>query len=210
MTGMSIRQRAAVNRPRSHSEAVRGRLNVGRVPIHNTPRAAEFSRRTIATARFYAILLLASIVLARSDMQPVLELRVLDIIPVAQEAGVYLAVHSDRGSSRFGFHLYSVHGLQTGVYGIPIYLRADDLLSLSTGEALERIFQGLGIPAERALCVTALPAVSVYALPAPDAPVEVLFRPHELALLKLLAWEVAQGRRDPHGVEDSVASCESE
>ncbi len=143
-------------------------------------------------------------------MQPVLKLRVLDIIRVAQEAGVYLAVHSDCGASRFGFHLYSVHGLQTGIFGIPIYLRADDLLVLSTGEALERIFEALGIPAERALCVTALPTTSTCTLPAPDAPVEVLFRPHELALLKLLAWEVAQGRRDPHGVEDPVVSFESE
>lgn len=143
-------------------------------------------------------------------MQSALKLRVLDIIRVAQEAGVYLAVHSDCGASRFGFHLYSVHGLKNGIYGIPIYLRADDLLSLSTGEALGRIFQGLGIPAERALCVTALPAANAYVLPAPDVPAEVLFRPHELALLKLLAWEVAQGRRDPHGVEDALAPSESE
>ncbi len=143
-------------------------------------------------------------------MQSVLKLRVLDIIRVAQEAGVYLAVHSDCGASRFGFHLYSVHGLQTGIYGIPIYLRADDLLSLTTGEALEQIFQGLGIPAERALCITALPASNACVLPAPDAPAEVLFRPHELALLKLLAWEVAQGRRDPHGVENAFVPSESE
>lgn len=143
-------------------------------------------------------------------MQPVLKLRVLDIIQVAQEAGIYLAVHSDCGASRFGFHLYSVHGLQTGMYGIPIYLQADDLLALSTGEALERIFHGLGIPAEPALRYPALPASSTCALPALNAPEEVQFRPHEMALLKLLAWEVAQGRRDPHGAEEDLVSSEFE
>lgn len=143
-------------------------------------------------------------------MQSVLKLRVLDIIRVAQEAGVYLAVHGDCGAARFGFHLFSVHGLQTGRYGIPIYLQAEDLLSLSTGEALEQIFQGLGIPAERALRITALPVASICVLPMPDAPVEVLFRPHELALLTLLAWEVAQGRRDPHGVEVALTPFEAE
>ena len=143
-------------------------------------------------------------------MQPVLKLRVLDIIRVAQEAGVYLAVHSDRGTSRFGFHLYSVHGFQTGLYGIPIYLHADDLLSLTTSEALERIFRGLGIPVEPAPRFLALPASNACVLPALDAPEEVHFRPHEMALLKLLAWEVAQGRRDPHGVEEDPVPSESE
>jgi hypothetical protein len=143
------------------------------------------------------------------------------IIRAAQKAGVLLAAHGDFHTSQVCFHLYSAHGFPTGTYGVSVYLPTQDLLLLSTEESLERIFTGLGIPITLALPPATSPNSRPWALPAPSDPGagslpepgildESLFRPHEVALLKLLAWEVEQGRRDFRGVEDTASWIELE
>jgi hypothetical protein len=157
----------------------------------------------------------------RCMVQSQLKLSIMAIIRAAQEAGVLLAAHGDCHTSRIGFHLYSTHGFSRGAYGVSVYLHTQDLLLLSTEESLERIFSGLGILTTLSLPPTTSSNPGPWALPVPSDPgtcslpdpgmLDVtLFRPYEVALLKLLAWEVEQGRRDAHGVEDPESSVELE
>jgi hypothetical protein len=117
--------------------------------------------------------------------------RLHSVIQLAQEHGVDLVCEVNPSANWVSFQF-------DGIDATSVALRLDEAMALSTTELLSHVYQGLGVPIDPATT-----DVSEGSSPRPQAPINELdpkvFRRHEISLLEILAWELEQGRRNPHG-----------
>ncbi len=112
------------------------------------------------------------------------------VIQMAHERGVDLVCEVNPSANWVSFQF-------DGVDSHAVTMRLDEVMALSTVALLAKVFRGLGITVEPVS--SALPEFMGRFRTGPEALDNKLFRPHEIAMLKLLAWECETGRRDPYG-----------
>lgn len=112
------------------------------------------------------------------------------VIQMAHEQGVDLVCEVNPSANWVSFHF-------DGADSHAASMRLDEVMALSTVELLARVFQGLGVATGPASPL--MNELTWGSHTGPEVFDEKVFRPHEISMLTLLAWEYETGRREPHG-----------